>query len=517
MPNTMPVYKDPSADQTIQAYNLLPAAGNPSGQSLGSSAAAWNVVGGIGSFGQLNNRFVLDGVHFAQNNAGLQAALTAANASGGVVEIPSDVTITATEQIVLGAAGPSPKPPVFLKLGARSQLLLHYSTPNDAMIILYDSCGIYGETPLVAAYAGQTITGSWGLIEVGDPYYTGFGGVIDKWQIAGNVVTFTLSNSYLFSAGEQLTLNNFTTGSFFNGQTVTVLSQGLSSSQFEANFTHADQGPVTDAGYASPVFCTDVIKNQTDAGVTAGWSMRDVHIRGSQAASISRSVVCMANSLSGSYISNVSIEYFGNGINNQCCGLLIDGCDVVTLSNIVINALNQPLAFPLWIYKSTIVQMFAMDMEHPGPGLACCKIDTCGPGINLMASYMEGNLNVDEVTGKYECQGVYIHDSIGVTICGLSSYSAGGGNCILIDQSTAFSSGIRIIGLHAGYQWDVVIANQISGGTVNQTPIDQTLGLNYSYCCSTYQDCEAVTVMATNATPCHTSQTDPPSAPPSQP
>jgi len=74
---------------------------------------------------------------------------------------------------------------------------------------------------------------------------------ITAWSINGsNVATFTASNT--MNAGQQYLLSGFTTGSFFNGQTITVLAAGLSSSQFEANFTHAS-GSASESGTATPL------------------------------------------------------------------------------------------------------------------------------------------------------------------------------------------------------------------------------------------------------------------------
>lgn len=72
---------------------------------------------------------------------------------------------------------------------------------------------------------------------------------ITAYSIASNVVTFTSINS--FSVGETLTLTGFGTSTFFNAQTVTVLSTGLSSTQFEVNFTYADTSTTTENGTAT--------------------------------------------------------------------------------------------------------------------------------------------------------------------------------------------------------------------------------------------------------------------------
>jgi hypothetical protein len=68
---------------------------------------------------------------------------------------------------------------------------------------------------------------------------------ITAWSITSNVATFTAANNLV--AGELVTLSGFGTSTFFNGLTVTVLSTGLSGTQFEANVTHAN-GSATEAG-----------------------------------------------------------------------------------------------------------------------------------------------------------------------------------------------------------------------------------------------------------------------------
>ena len=72
---------------------------------------------------------------------------------------------------------------------------------------------------------------------------------ITDWSITAKVATFTAANS--FTSGESVILSGFPTSTFFNGIAVTVLASGLSGTQFEANFTHAD-GSATETGLASP-------------------------------------------------------------------------------------------------------------------------------------------------------------------------------------------------------------------------------------------------------------------------
>jgi hypothetical protein len=75
----------------------------------------------------------------------------------------------------------------------------------------------------------------------GAPQFT-----INSYTIAGNVVTFQTSAQNL-AAGQQLTLFNFPTSTFFNGQTVTVASTGLSPTSFQVPFLHANVASTTEA------------------------------------------------------------------------------------------------------------------------------------------------------------------------------------------------------------------------------------------------------------------------------
>lgn len=69
-----------------------------------------------------------------------------------------------------------------------------------------------------------------------------------SWSISGNVLTVQAPNS--FAAGNTVTLYQFGAGSFMNNQQVTVLSSGLSSTQFKASLSHADASASRDYGFA---------------------------------------------------------------------------------------------------------------------------------------------------------------------------------------------------------------------------------------------------------------------------
>lgn len=78
---------------------------------------------------------------------------------------------------------------------------------------------------------------------------------VTSWDIGtagANKLTITaLAGSVLtFHAGDTVLLTGFTTSTFLNNQPVTVLSAGLSTTQFEANFTHANGSGTESQAYA---------------------------------------------------------------------------------------------------------------------------------------------------------------------------------------------------------------------------------------------------------------------------
>ena len=79
-------------------------------------------------------------------------------------------------------------------------------------------------------------------------YNTGVGN-ITNFSITNNVVTFTAANR--FKAGELVTIAGLETGTYLNGQVLTVLPVGLSSTEFEAKFTNANIASTPDSGTAA--------------------------------------------------------------------------------------------------------------------------------------------------------------------------------------------------------------------------------------------------------------------------
>jgi YVTN family beta-propeller protein len=73
---------------------------------------------------------------------------------------------------------------------------------------------------------------------------------ITAYSITSNIVTFQAENG--FAPGQSVTISDLTTGTYLNGFTLTVLATGLSSSQFECNFTFSNVSLTNDSGVAIP-------------------------------------------------------------------------------------------------------------------------------------------------------------------------------------------------------------------------------------------------------------------------
>jgi hypothetical protein len=87
------------------------------------------------------------------------------------------------------------------------------------------------------AAQGQIVTG------VGTAF------VISNVALTSNVVTILATNTLV--AGQVVTISGLPTATFLNGQVVTVIATGLSGSQFEFNFTHANYSTNPEAGVAT--------------------------------------------------------------------------------------------------------------------------------------------------------------------------------------------------------------------------------------------------------------------------
>lgn len=72
--------------------------------------------------------------------------------------------------------------------------------------------------------------------------------VITNLALTTNVVTVTANNNFV--TGQSVVLSGLTTSTFLNGQTVTVITTGLSATAFRFNFTHANVSTGAETGVA---------------------------------------------------------------------------------------------------------------------------------------------------------------------------------------------------------------------------------------------------------------------------
>jgi hypothetical protein len=126
--------------------------------------------------------------------------------------------------------------------------------------------GTYGSASFPAFHARQNARSLQEMIKLRNGY---LGFAVERVNISGttitnagvapitnvsltsNVVTITATNNYV--TGQQVYLSGLTSATFLNNVQLTILSTGLSSSQFEANYTHANYGTASDTGNATDI------------------------------------------------------------------------------------------------------------------------------------------------------------------------------------------------------------------------------------------------------------------------
>jgi hypothetical protein len=94
---------------------------------------------------------------------------------------------------------------------------------------------------------------------------------ITAFAISSNIVTFTAANG--FTAGEVVTIQGLSTGTYLNGLSFNVLGTGLSSSQFEVAFVHANVSTTSDSGQAIPQYSYPIAASPN--GITQPAAMSD--------------------------------------------------------------------------------------------------------------------------------------------------------------------------------------------------------------------------------------------------
>lgn len=164
-----------------------------------------------------------NGTGFGDDTAAIQAAINACSSTQGIVYFPTgNYPISATLTNSANLTG-------LIGDGSTSSVI-----STNGSWVGKDGVTITPPTPGTKIY-GFTVRG---LQFVGPG--KGTASVASAYSITSDVVTITASNT--FTSGEQVLVQGFLTsgGSVLNNAFVTVLSSGLSGSQFEFNFTTAD-------------------------------------------------------------------------------------------------------------------------------------------------------------------------------------------------------------------------------------------------------------------------------------
>jgi hypothetical protein len=130
-------------------------------------------------------------------------------------------------------------------LAAARRVLL---AAGSAGILLVAGCGNQYR-PVVSAISPVGPAGQPTKYAVAVSNPNGEQATITGYTIAANVITVNLASNP-FVAGQAVGLSGLTTSTFLNGQTLTVLATGLTSSQFQASFTHANASS-TETGTAT--------------------------------------------------------------------------------------------------------------------------------------------------------------------------------------------------------------------------------------------------------------------------
>lgn len=104
---------------------------------------------------------------------------------------------------------------------------------------------IKAQTLLPSRMVAYSVAGSGYIYTVNT-----LGAAITNIALTSNVLTITAHNN--LAAGDVVLISGCQANTFLNGQKLTVISTGLSATQFEANFTHGNVSSGADSGFALP-------------------------------------------------------------------------------------------------------------------------------------------------------------------------------------------------------------------------------------------------------------------------
>ncbi|MGA9668393.1 MAG: hypothetical protein WBQ94_04250 [Terracidiphilus sp.] len=305
-------------------FSSITSVGNASG---GNTVYTGTFVNGVitGASNKLvNANLTFVGCTNSANNGTYLVSASSAtqvtvNNASGTSEASSTCTVVPTALSSAQGGAPSPGPVVFgpTVVGGCSGS----SSASSANFTL--SCGVF-----------QDIASS---LIVGAPITVNGAGTKSSataYSITSNVVTFTVSNSY--TAGEIVYVptaanGGFATSTFLNNTYYTVLAAGLSGSQFEANFTHANASATETGAIAAPLVTTiSSVTNQsvvvltvpastTNAIASGQWgnALTSPWYVGNCAMAIPQDTPSSVKGVNGWHFENVAFSSNSN-INNTC-------------------------------------------------------------------------------------------------------------------------------------------------------------------------------------------------------
>jgi hypothetical protein len=338
---------------------------------------------------------------------------------GSMACVPySDYTAAAS-----GPPGPPPKPPIQPMCVEFQRDCIETGEANDCGTVQWTMQLDYDIDPnsIAGPIGGPAIGFAPGLPGPTSPTQAlPFGAevAITSWSITSNVATFQATNS--LTAGENVMLSGFPTSTFFNQQVVSVLSTGLSGTQFEVAFTHAS-GLATEAGYASTPtdFSVNAITSYT--GAVPGEDPPPPRGGGTDGKSVFASLFSPAQSETNPIPAGVTVGFPGhefptsNTSSPSCTPeaaqyLLFPSGQQVTITapvNCLIKFLGIRLPWPLvWDYTTT--------SNTPITNLQLCPSVTGGtcntPGVSppwVHLSLVPVGKNCGTFTGQNPLPGIF--------------------------------------------------------------------------------------------------------------
>jgi hypothetical protein len=254
---------------TLEGFGGLITIANPQDLPEGASPRNWDVGFTIGGVGQRDG--LVSSIVAPSTSLTFLYAKTFSQPSGQINTLVKDASTGIWKEDVSAAQGTLTR--VFNSVQAGNSMFSTSVANREYMCFPDPTLTVGGDIP--RQWGGPSDTNFDRISQVAPGAAPSFNATltsataanITAWSITSNVVTFTAVNS--FTAGEIVTVSNLTTGSFLNSQTFTISSQGLSGTQFQVAFIHANAS-ATENGLATPQYSypvTSIIQNLPGYGI----------------------------------------------------------------------------------------------------------------------------------------------------------------------------------------------------------------------------------------------------------